>query len=499
VQLISPLQCGYFQREQFKVTGNTLTAALRRLFAGSTFYFCLTLNVFAIDTLDFGKEFNADSLTKSEIAFLQAGLALFADYDGKLDGVWNPKSQAAMEKYFETANAPGPILNWVAVYLAFDTDAEFWSKGWASHYLSSNDLTLLLPFKNLDTNIKKQTISDNNSSLEIQFFKGKKSGVDKYHTRKAKRRLTNKETARDEFLWTTIATFDDRHAFIRSERLEENRWATIAIYANEEDLRPFRMVVGSIIRGNQKPIAASDRFEKAIDHLVLKLERVNQAEERSGETVIGIDQEASPTNEYLPAGTVFAVSSDGYLATSFSAVEECKQLQVEKHAADLIATDQQFDLALIRVPGLVIENPATFASAPVELNSDVTVAGYPLSGLLGGLNMTRGAVSSLKGVAGDGINVQISAPIQPGDAGGPVVNSRGAIVGVVGGKLNAKKVAELTGDIPQNINFAIRGQITQLFLFQNGITPLKSKQEDDLNSEEIATLLSQYTYRLDCL
>jgi hypothetical protein len=55
--------------------------------------------------------------------------------------------------------------------------------------------------------------------------------------------------------------------------------------------------------------------------------------------------------------------------------------------------------------------------------------------------------------------MQISAPVQPGNSGGPVLDRSGNVVGVVESKLDAIKAAELTGDIPQNVNFAIHSSI----------------------------------------
>ncbi|WP_272009566.1 trypsin-like peptidase domain-containing protein [Roseovarius sp. ZX-A-9] len=74
-------------------------------------------------------------------------------------------------------------------------------------------------------------------------------------------------------------------------------------------------------------------------------------------------------------------------------------------------------------------------TAPAQLNSDVLVAGYPLSSVLDGLNVTRGVVSSLKGIRGDAFNMQISAAVQAGNSGGPLIDSAGLVVGVVVAKL----------------------------------------------------------------
>lgn len=142
--------------------------------------------------------------------------------------------------------------------------------------------------------------------------------------------------------------------------------------------------------------------------------------------------------------------------------------------------------------------PAVFALEPARLNSDVTVAGFPLPDLLGGLNVTRGAVTSLKGLGGDGINMQISAPVQPGNSGGPVLNAAGQVVGVVVAKLDAGAVARLYDDIPQNVNFAIRGEIAKLFLAQNGVDPLVEAAGIPVAPEDLAETAAAFTRLVAC-
>jgi hypothetical protein len=60
--------------------------------------------------------------------------------------------------------------------------------------------------------------------------------------------------------------------------------------------------------------------------------------------------------------------------------------------------------------------------------------------------------------------MQISAPVQPGNSGGPVLDRAGNVVGIVESKLDALKAAEYTGDIPQNVNFAIHSAIVTSLL-----------------------------------
>jgi serine protease Do len=132
------------------------------------------------------------------------------------------------------------------------------------------------------------------------------------------------------------------------------------------------------------------------------------------------------------------------------------------------------------------------------LNADVTAVGFPYGGLLGGLNVTRGSVSALKGLSGDLTTMQITAPIQTGNSGGPVLASDGEVIGVVVSKLDAQRTNELIGDTPQNVNFAVRGEIARLFMSQNGVEPTLSLDNIKLEPEALAKLAAKFTVFVEC-
>ena len=107
---------------------------------------------------------------------------------------------------------------------------------------------------------------------------------------------------------------------------------------------------------------------------------------------------------------------------------------------------------------------------PVRAGDAIVALGYPLSGLLATeANLSVGNVSALAGVADDTRYLQISAPVQPGNSGGPVLDASGHLVGIVTAKLNALRVARFTGDIPENVNFALKAEVARAFLDSKGI------------------------------
>ncbi|MAU43768.1 MAG: hypothetical protein CMP09_02800 [Yangia sp.] len=195
-------------------------------------------------------------------------------------------------------------------------------------------------------------------------------------------------------------------------------------------------------------------------------------------------------------GAGFYVSSDGHVITNAHVVQGCQTIMVDEEPADMIDKSDTFDLAILK--GDSSPTFATFAEAPARLNSDVTAVGFPYGGILGGLNVTRGSVSAMKGFDNNAVEMQITAPVQSGNSGGPLLGADGAVVGVVVSKLDAVQVASVLGDLPQNVNYAVRGELAKLFLSQNGVTPTTSERGAALAPEDLADRAKAYTVFIEC-
>ncbi|TFF27832.1 trypsin-like serine protease [Jiella endophytica] len=187
------------------------------------------------------------------------------------------------------------------------------------------------------------------------------------------------------------------------------------------------------------------------------------------------------------AGSGFVVSK-GWLLTNAHVVRGCKKIEVGSNVpATEVRIDKDNDLALVHVASSLGEPLAISASKP-RLGEDILALGFPLRSILAdSLNVTRGNVSSLLGLMNDPRYLQISAPVQPGNSGGPLVDLAGRVVGVVTAKLDAVAVADATGDIPQSINFAIRPDAVARFLYDNQISFRTADPKSALQSVPDAT------------
>lgn len=197
-------------------------------------------------------------------------------------------------------------------------------------------------------------------------------------------------------------------------------------------------------------------------------------------------------------GSGFRVSSDLFV-TNQHVIDGCQRIVVAGGTtARPVASDARNDLALLSANAGQPSAIAQIRNARPQIGEQIVVAGYPLRGVLSGINVTAGNLSSLAGIGGDTRFVQISAPVQPGNSGGPLLDGSGNVIGVVVSKLDAVKVAKATGDIPQNVNFAITANVLRGFLDSNGVDYKSSVAGPPISTQEIARRAQSFTVSIEC-
>jgi peptidoglycan hydrolase-like protein with peptidoglycan-binding domain len=202
------------------------------------------------------------------------------------------------------------------------------------------------------------------------------------------------------------------------------------------------------------------------------------------------------------SGTAFVVAP-GLLVTNHHVIEGCSAIEViasdGRRPATVIDSVQQIDLALLRVYGLRGGVAALRTQSPALLGESATVFGFPLGGALSSTgNFTTGVVSSLRGLRDAAGEIQITAPVQPGNSGGPVLDRAGSVIGVVQGKLNALRVVRATGDIPQNVNFAVSLDVLADFLAKNSVTFKAVNRQPAIETTQVAEMAQTFTYKISC-
>jgi S1-C subfamily serine protease len=178
--------------------------------------------------------------------------------------------------------------------------------------------------------------------------------------------------------------------------------------------------------------------------------------------------EEQPTGGRITSGTGFSIGH-GYFLTNNHVIAMMPNPMIydqgEAHAVTVAMRDQANDIALLK-----LSNPASLKgrigqakglqlgdASKVRQGDRVWTLGFPLSSMLGEKPiLTEGSISSTYGMGEDPRLFQISVPIQPGNSGGPLLNERGEVIGLTVSTINAGRIFQVTGAIPQNINFAVK-------------------------------------------
>ncbi|HDR27411.1 S1 family peptidase [Rhodovulum sp.] len=446
--------------------------------------------------------FDPAPLTNGERRFIQAALAFEGHYNGLLDGAWGGLSQRAMDAYSRAEYATGP-RRWHVGILAFSLFDRIEREGWDMLRNEVLGLSFLFPFATSRQGGASENFSNwehRTSSLRYSITVADRAMTLRLHEFTAAKHWSANPIytlRKNDMLVTKSRTADGAILYTRSD-LIAGYWSTVMLSSERRDQTVLDAVASSIARGRAPPLQPETGWWLK-ETVALSLDFMRTMDEPERPSAADPDRPPGGTEDRPDAsGTGFFVTHAGDVLTNAHVVSGCRSITVNEASASLRGSSDEFDLALLRLDSPVETETAIFAREPARLNSDITVVGYPLLGLLGGLNVTRGSISAATGLMGDGVRMQISAPVQPGNSGGPVLAADGAVVGVVVSKLDALKVADAIGDIPQNVNFAIRGEIAKLFLFQNGIDPVVMPIGQALPPEELAERARQFTVKVSC-
>ena len=223
-----------------------------------------------------------------------------------------------------------------------------------------------------------------------------------------------------------------------------------------------------------------------------------------GSSVAGATAASLVGSAGMVAGSGIVVGTQGYVVTNEHVVRGCgapKVFDTDKtgHSAHIVATDATNDLALLKVEHRWEEAASLRQGREPRPGEEVMVAGYPLPGVVAAdMSVTNGSVTTLAGPRGDSRLLQISAPVQPGNSGGPLLDANGQVAGVVVGTINGMVLALATGVMPQNVNFAIKVDILRSFLDAEGVAYAHGAAAHGLPPAEIAERARKFTVHIEC-
>lgn len=225
--------------------------------------------------------------------------------------------------------------------------------------------------------------------------------------------------------------------------------------------------------------------------------------------LVGDKQGAPPTKPGRTGtftGTGFVVSPNGHIVTNSHVIDSCTGDIKGNLAGEaamvlrVVSSDATNDLALLQAPATAaFKDFAKIRDRSMHSGDSVVAIGFPLHGYLSSdLTVTTGIVSSLSGFRNHTGRLQISAAVQAGNSGGPLFDLSGQVAGVVVAKLNALRMIKETGQLTENINFAIKTGALRDFL-DNSVVPYQTAEpKGELKTTDIATNARAYTMLISC-
>jgi len=190
-------------------------------------------------------------------------------------------------------------------------------------------------------------------------------------------------------------------------------------------------------------------------------------------------------------GTGFAVTSNGILVTNYHVVSEYDSVYVQNAAgrsykAKVLFTEPQSDIAILKIVDTAFKPlgpiPYTFKKTASDLAESVYTYGYPQDQPVYG----DGKLTSANGLNGDSLDYQISIPVNPGNSGGPLMDNKGNVIGIV-----QAKQSQLEG-----VHFAVKTSylLSALDSLDQKVTLNTKNTMSNLNSQQQVKKLKNYVF-----
>ncbi len=442
--------------------------------------------------------FDPTPLAPAEVRFLQAALAATGTYAGPLDGLWGTDSAAALARFAghgtlgpdAPGHAPagvgpdGPLaFDAAALVLAFLDTVR--TRGWDLRPLPGLGVSIALPFADLkapedEEGDRRRWTRDGRFTILTR--SGDRYAADAWHAAAIAANAADGTlvTVREPDRLVTAGTLaDGRGYYTRSDRTDDG-WTTIYLAADPDDAGTLALAAASIRPGRPLPWTLPD--DGALAALVADTRAFFALDADSADGTSTADPGLLPEtsmaaalpqpDEATTTGTAFYLGART-LVTAGHVVAACHRISLaDGTPLEVLATDPDLDVAALAAPRPAPRWLSLAADAPARLGQRVHAAGFPYYAIAGtSLHLTGGNVSALAGIDDDSRFFSFTAPVQPGNSGGPLIDADGGVLGLVVARLSEDFIVEETGSFPQNVNYALSEHQLATFLAAAGVAP----------------------------
>ncbi|MCP4382037.1 MAG: trypsin-like serine protease [Hyphomicrobiales bacterium] len=445
-----------------------------------------------------------ESRDLDQIELVQFLLVWTADYNGMVDGIAGPNTEAAVRSFSDRNGISLDDGEGFASALLEQAAREIDQTGFAVVHDSDLDVTyglptaLVRPAPNPDPNRRTFRSSDGGLDIDVASLTDQYASLAQLFRKLEAVPGRSVTYSRFSPSWFVMSGSDVDSDFYLRYHMSGRKVKGFAASYDPDLAGPLSPTIIAMANVFRPSAAAADPLIAFLDAVQDELDAVVPPQPAPVEAPppVVVDEPRLDLS-----GSGFVIDRRGHILTNAHVVEKCGFVRVGSgQDAELVAFDETNDLALLVSQSTRTIEPLVFRSDPVRLGEQVIAAGYPLRGVLAtSLNLTPGIVSSLSGPRNDIRSFQTSAVVQPGNSGGPMLDQSGKVLGVVVGKLDAALVLESEGYIPEGISFAIRHSIARSFLSVHGIGfESEARGAGLLSAEDIARDTQHAVLPIEC-
>ena len=444
---------------------------------------CLTILCLLLSGPSWAKDWLGDKVIPSELEpverqILQAELVLQGSYLGPVDGVWNEEAAVALADYARGLGHKTPLLgDLVPLVQAFQ--AEWTENGWQVLYFEDTNTSFALPAGLLTQSDDQEVFAweGSDGGISVSFdLETAEEAMTQHRLIYARRGVDadRYQLLEPALMLTSVSLKDRSHAYLRSDQVDGG-FASLVLIANDAQYQRLALIGLSLVQGQMSDLVVPEQgllaavLASADGSTVAK--PAPQEEPRTRRDLSPKDAQSTGSGFYVNAGNI---------VTAAHVVHGCKAMSLSDGSpVGVVLADDDLDLAVLSSGKVSDVWLNLLAEVRPRLGETVYALGYPYLGLLNqGLAVTGGNVSAMGGIDPSEVRIMVSAPVQPGNSGGPLVNSHGDVVGVVVSRIDDMSIFDETGTLPQNMNFAVPPAALVEFLQRATVTPTPVTVED---------------------
>lgn len=427
--------------------------------------------------------------TRQQKMDYQVLMAWTGDYKFAIDGSYGPGTRGAIKKFQEREGyEPTGYLTEAQVALL------------QKRYDDSIAFLGMETTQNLDAGIEipmpKNLVEF--ERFEPPFIHFKPRGADDVRVI-----LISQEGNRDTLisLYDIMETFD----YIPAEgyRVQKRDWFVLSghndeivsyTYAKTEKgkVKGFTLVWTPDLEAKIKPLATAmyKDFKPLHDYVLDETIGYGQGEDEPVDLTTGID-----TPQPDRSATGFFINGDGAILTHVSNIKGCQRVTIgdDQVELELIAQNRNIGLAALRPKVEILpQSYALFSDETPELGAEIMVAGFSFPDVMEVATLNYGTLTDTNGMLGNTSLIRVSAFLEKGDVGGPVLDDRGAVIGM---QLQRGGAAE---SLPEYVNFALKSSQIIDLLDRHGLVYGKTTAIESIHAEDMAYMAGDFTVKVSC-